>query len=113
MDLKIIQSLLVLSVLFSQTFSQLPIPAYFDIQLNWIDVIFQDEQSVELNLKIKKVNKIRSWIGEIKWNVQMDNEIVCGIKGLKKQGNEYRYLPYRVEPAKLCDFIHNDGKKIL
>jgi hypothetical protein len=107
--IKIIPGIFVFAVFVPNTFSQLPIPAYFDIQMNMIDTIFQDESLVNLNLKIKKVNKVRSWIGDINWHVQMDNEISCELKSLKKQGNEYRYLPYRVEPTKLCDFILNDG----
>lgn len=94
-----------------KTFSQLPKPAYFDVQLDRFDVVESDKEVYDLsNIKVRKVNKIRSLVGE--WIIKQPtgNDVIFEIKIYKKQGNEYRLLPYKVLPQPLCDVFSADGK---
>lgn len=88
-------------------------PAYFDLQLDHIEVLEQNPEIMNFNLRIRKVNKVRSIIGKIIAFIPFDEKLICEIKGLKKQGNEYKYLPYRMPSTSICDdFILKSGKKI-
>jgi hypothetical protein len=54
---------------------------------------------------VRKVNKIRSFVGVINFHEPLDEKLFCEIKVLKKQGNEYKYLPYRWLPVSFCDEV--------
>lgn len=88
-----------------------PLPAYFDIQLDRIEVIKQNPEILIFNLKIRKTNKVRSIIGNITIQVPADNLVACETKVLKKQGNEYRYTPFRKTKTPFCDAIHEASSK--
>lgn len=87
------------------------LPQYFDIQLDRFEVLYADPKVVEFNnIKVRKINKTRSIIGNISYHVPIDENMICITKVLKKQGNEYKYLPYRVPPTGLCEVFRSDGK---
>lgn len=58
--------------------------------------------------KVKKVNKIRSVFGWFFLHVPFGNDIKIEVKTLKKQGGEYRYLPYKLIPTPFCDALESD-----
>lgn len=61
-----------------------------------------------MNAKVKKVNKTRSIFGSFFYHVPFGNDIKVEIKTLKKQGGEYRYLPYTLLPGPFCDILGSD-----
>ena len=73
-----------------------------------IEVVQEDKNIIELNARIKKVNKIRSIVGYVIYNVPFVNDIKIEIKTLKKQGGEYRYMPYKLLPGPFCDVLVKD-----
>ena len=42
------------------------------------------------------------------FHIPVGNNIQIEIKFLKKQGGEYRYMPYTLGPGPLCDMSAND-----
>ena len=86
--------------------------SYFDVQMDRFELLFQDTNCVDVSsIKIRKVNKTRSIVGDIKLMVPFDDDVIIESKGLKKQGGEYRQMPYHVQPTKLCEFIAKDGRE--
>lgn len=59
-------------------------------------------------MKLKKFNKTRAFSGEVNFKVEMDNSYEISAKVFKKQGGEYRLLPYKVDPTSFCDFFNSD-----
>lgn len=89
----------------------LPKPAYFDIQLDRFEQLQNDPSVVDASeIKVRKVNKTRSIIGNMKTFVEIGNDILVQGKAYKKQGNEYRLSPYKLQPQPLCDTVINDSK---
>jgi hypothetical protein len=84
-------------------------PQYFDIQIDRVVILYQNPKMVEFNIKIRRVNRVRSAIGNVSYHVPIDNNMLCDLKLLKKQGNEYRYQPYRIPPNGLCEAFRTDG----
>lgn len=103
------KSFILLWILFPLIFSQLLKPQYFDIQIDRFEVNYTDPEVLAVNFKIKKVNKVRSIVGTFDSFVQVDDNLLCGAKVLKKQGNEYKYQPYRIPQSGLCSALQNDG----
>lgn len=103
----------VLPVLLSIVYSQYEyLPQYFDIQLDRFEVLYQHPEMVNMNLKIQKVKKVRSLLGELTFLVPLTDTVMCNLKFLKKQGNEYKYMPYRWTPIAACDIPANVGARI-
>lgn len=76
------------------------------------ELLFQDTNCVNVSsIKVRKVNKTRSLVGDIKLMIPFGDDIIIESKGLKKQGGEYRQMPYHVQPTKLCEFIAKDGEE--
>lgn len=99
-------------LIFTLKISSQYLPAYFDVQLDRISVNFTDPKFLSSNLKIRKVKKVRSIVGEIIWHIPLDDNLTSEAKFLKKQGNEYRYMPYTYNaPLGLCSAILKDGNK--
>lgn len=108
--------LLIFTIFFlKQSFSEmkvpLPKPAYFDIQLDRFEQLYANLSICDFSgLKVRKVNKIRSLIGKLIISEPMDRDILFVTKTYKKQGNEYRLLPYRIPSQPVCEALQNDGK---
>lgn len=81
----------------------------FEVLIDRVEIVKEDKSFLEAkNLKVKKVNKIRSIFGFITLYQPFGNNLIIEAKTLKKQGGEYRYLPYKVPPTPLCDLIIKD-----
>jgi hypothetical protein len=97
----------------------------FDVILDRYENIFINPDYIDVNLKIKKVNKIRSIVGNVQIIRPFDNDFKEEVKSLKKQGNdrrrlsfsfiysafsggEYRYMPYSVQTKPFCDLVSSD-----
>lgn len=84
--------------------------SYFDVDLDRFEILEQDSSIIDWSsLKIRKVNKNRSLVGDMKVHATLDNDVIIQVKGYKKQGGEYRLMPYKVQPTPLCEFVENDG----
>lgn len=85
-------------------------PAYFDVQLDRIEQLFADPEYCDWSgLKVRKVNKTRSIIGEIKNFKPFGNDVMTEGKAYKKQGNEYRLLPFHLPQEPYCDIMSRDS----
>lgn len=87
------------------------IECFFEVILDRFDVLEQDTSINDWSkLRVKKVNKTsRVLIGEVTSFVKIGNDVLFEAILLKKQGNEYRYTPYKVEPTPFCDAIKSDS----
>jgi hypothetical protein len=87
---------------------------YFDIQLDRFEQLECDLNVVDASaMKIRKVNKTRSIIGNMVVNVELGNDVMLEGAAYKKQGNEYRLMPFKLSPQPLCDTLIGDGKKLV
>jgi hypothetical protein len=59
-------------------------------------------------LKIKRVNKTRVFYGKIVHHVEFDDTFIMTENILKKQGGEYRLLPFKVDATPACSFYQQD-----
>lgn len=58
------------------------------------------------SLKVKKLNQtFRALDGKVTYHIQLDNSFDLEGKFYKKQGGEYRILPYRLPRLGFCAFI--------
>lgn len=87
---------------------------FFDIQFDRFELMFQNESFFDYSkLRVRKYNKtVRLLIGEITYNQPIGNEIIVEVKGYKKQGNQYRLLPYHAAPTPYCTSLENDRKDL-
>ena len=60
-------------------------------------------------MKVKKINKTRSVVGEVIIYQPLGNEIIVEGRGFMKQGGEYRQMPYRFPQTPMCQFYENDA----
>lgn len=87
------------------------VESYFDAQMDRFEVLYQNLSYSDFSqLKVRKVNKVRSLVGEIKFFVPFGNDITIEAKAYKKQGGEYRQMPYKFPPMPFCDFLIQDRK---
>lgn len=86
------------------------VDSYFDAEIDRFDLISQNTNLTDWSsMKVRKVNKIRCLVGEIKIYKSFGNDIMVQVKGYKKQGGEYRLMPYKLQPTPFCDFVKSDG----
>jgi hypothetical protein len=82
---------------------------YIEVDVRSIETLEGDKSIVDLTyLKIRKINKTRMIIGNITVNTPIDDSFIMGVLAFVKQGNEYRKMPYRIPPKKMCQFIKDD-----
>ena len=87
------------------------VQSYFDVQVDRFELLYQNTSYFDWSgLKVRKVNKKRSIVGDVKFFVPIGNEIMFIGNAYKKQGGEYRLMPYKVQPTPFCDFLRKDGK---
>lgn len=83
---------------------------YFDITLEKFDLLFQDDKFSDFSkLKVKKQNRTRALVGEYTFKIPFGDEIMMEGKFYKKQGGEYRLLPYRSALKPYCQANIEDG----
>ena len=86
------------------------VQSYFDVQMDRFEVMEQDTRYTDWSeMKIRKVSKVRSLIGHVKIEVPVGNNVLVEGKAYKKQGGEYRLMPYHVSPLPLCDYLGSDS----
>ncbi|KAL7015790.1 hypothetical protein ACKWTF_016680 [Chironomus riparius] len=84
--------------------------AYFDVQIDRVEQIFADEKYTDwTGVKVKKLNKTRSVIGDVIIYQPLGDEIIVEGRGFMKQGGEYRQMPYRFPQTPMCQFYANDA----
>ena len=73
-------------------------------------IIKNDERYLNMdNLRVRKVNRTHHLIiGNFTLHVNQGNDYMFFGVLYKKQGNAYKKTPYKVGPAKFCDFLRND-----
>lgn len=83
---------------------------YFDITFEKFELIFQDENFADFSkLRVKRQNRTRALVGEYTYKVPFGNEIMLEGKFYKKQGGEYRLMPYRSALKPYCQANIEDG----
>lgn len=61
------------------------------------------------NLKVKKLNRTtRGIVGNLTFHVPLDNSYLAEATVYKKQGGEYRLMPFRYPPTGLCTAVNTD-----
>jgi hypothetical protein len=89
----------------------LKVLAYLDLEVREIKQIEGTGLADFTSFKIKKLNKTtRGIFGTIVVPVAdyFDNNLQVGVRLLKKQGGEYRQMPFKLPPKNLCDFFNED-----
>jgi len=85
--------------------------AYLEIQLiecrQSSDTKYMDLTGV----KIRKVNKTRKLFGQISYNQMFDDSVTLKFLLYKKQGGEYRLMPYKLAPQPYCEFMASSMNK--
>jgi hypothetical protein len=59
---------------------------YFEIIIDRFEVVSEDTSIIEMQLKVRKINKIRKLVGYIDVHQPVGNELNVAVKTLKKQG---------------------------
>lgn len=84
--------------------------SYFDLQMDRFEILEQDKSIFDWStVKVRKVGKNRYLVGDIKFLITLDNDVTIQMKAFKKQGGEYRLMPYKIPPTPFCDFVKSDG----
>jgi hypothetical protein len=84
--------------------------AYIDVEVREFRQISGAEVVEFSALKIKKLNRTAQgmFINFTLKAADIDNDMQVAVKLSKKQGGEYRQLPYKLPPSDLCDFFNED-----
>ncbi|KAG5667740.1 hypothetical protein PVAND_015710 [Polypedilum vanderplanki] len=81
---------------------------FFEALLDRFELVYENKEKFEWNVKIRKINKTRSILGYVIIKTSLGNEIVEEIKSLKKQGGEYRYMAYKINKTPFCKLNGED-----
>ncbi|KAG5679007.1 hypothetical protein PVAND_008616 [Polypedilum vanderplanki] len=81
---------------------------YFEVNLDRFEILYENKSIWEWHLKVRKVNKTRSIVGYVLTKVPIGDDFKSEGRLLKKQGGEYRYLPYGYPPTPKCTLMAND-----
>lgn len=84
--------------------------SYFDIELRHVNQISGMENVADYTgLKVKRLTKkTRGIFGNLTVTGVLDDSYLIGVNAARKQGGEYRLLPYRIPPKPICTFINED-----
>jgi hypothetical protein len=84
--------------------------AYVEIELETAEQILGDTKNFLdwRELKIRKMNKTRKVVGNVTYHASIDNSYVAVTTLYKKQGGEYRLMPYTLPKMGYCDFLNSD-----
>lgn len=86
------------------------LPSYFDVQLDRFEQLYADPEYGDWSgIKVRKVNKTRSIIGEMKFFKPIGNDMIMEGLSYKKQGNEYRLMPYHRAKEGFCDVLASES----
>lgn len=82
---------------------------YLDIEFQSCEQTLGQETFADFGLKVKRVNKTtRGFFGTVVLRVTADDSFQASAQLWKKQGGEYRKLPYNFPPGNLCDSLGKD-----
>ncbi|KAL7037962.1 hypothetical protein ACKWTF_009419 [Chironomus riparius] len=81
---------------------------FFEIILDCVEVLVETPEIAEWHVHVRKINKTRSLVGYMEFKIPMGNDNKAEYKLLRKQGGEYRYMPYSVPPLPFCEFLSKD-----
>lgn len=91
-------------------FSHGQVDAYFEVEIQYIEQL-DDKKFADISkLKVRKVDKIRRVYGQVEFKISLDNSNTVEIIAFKKQGGEYRRLPYRIPSGRFCDFYEEGSQ---
>lgn len=90
-------------------YASLKVSGYLEIDLKLVEQLNDRTFFDYSNLKIRKVNKTRQVIGNVTYNIPLDDTFVSSISIYIKQGNQYRLMPYKL-PKKPNSEFYNDDK---
>lgn len=79
-----------------------------DIQILKIEQLNEPIYADYTKVYIRRENKIRKIFGNFTWHVAIDNTFITELLLYKKQGGEYRKLPYKLPRKGICDFANDD-----
>ena len=83
--------------------------AYLDIEFQSVEQTIGQGSFSEFGLKVKRVNKTtKGFFGTVAQLVVVDDTFLAGAVLSKKQGGEYRKLPYNFPLTKICDTLEKD-----
>lgn len=84
------------------------VSGYFEIEEHHLEQLDEPTFIDFTGLKLRKVGKQRSLVGNTTHHIALDNSCIAGISLLIKQGGEYRLLPYKLAKKGVCDFVQDD-----
>lgn len=58
------------------------------------------------NFKVRKVNGERKIFADITAAGEVNNNFTVEVQFYKKQGGEYRLMPFKLSPKPYCDFLY-------
>ena len=83
--------------------------AYLDFEFQSIEQTVGQGSFSNFEVKVKKINKTtRGIFGTVVQHVEIDDTFLAGAFLSKKQGGEYRMLPYNFPLTKICDTLEKD-----
>jgi Protein of unknown function (DUF1091) len=85
----------------------LQVSAYFDIILDRIECSADTDFMECSSLKVKRVQKQRLMFGNVSIFTPLDNNVIIQLIPYKKQGGEYRKMPYKINEP-FCDVVQRD-----
>lgn len=83
------------------------VSAYLDIILDRIECSADPDFMECSSLKVKRVQKDRLIFGNITIVTPLDNNVIIQLIPYKKQGGEYRKMPYKINEP-FCDVVQRD-----
>lgn len=83
---------------------------YFDFIIDRVEIMEFDESFVNVSVKIRKVNGYRTLVGTIEFFKPFGSDVIIKANLLKKQGNEYRYTPFKYFDTPVCTWAATDGE---
>jgi hypothetical protein len=83
---------------------------FFEVIIDRVESIYVDPAVMAVSLKVHKMknSKTRAVFGSVTLFRPMGNDVIFDTVILKKQGGEYRTLPFRLFPTPMCDYLAND-----
>ena len=72
------------------------VSAYMEVDIANVEQLNELTYFDFTKVYVRKVNKIRKIFGNATYKIPLDNTFLCEILVYKKQGGEYRLLPYKI-----------------
>jgi Protein of unknown function (DUF1091) len=84
----------------------LQVKAYLDVVVDRVECSLNSE-IMDCNLKVKRIKKQRLVFGNFTCLKPFDNDVIFELTAYKKQGGEYRLMPYKIRKP-ICDLARED-----